>query len=568
MSISADLVAFVFDELDPARRREIERLVRDDPDVAAELADVRRALGAVDEHASVDFTPFEAATLRRNLAAAMSEGVVDVGEGDAGEGTGLGRLYRAAVRRYSTSTAFRRVAVASIAVHVAAACLVAWVLVGPPSRRRKPVSFSHDVASLPPLVENDPSGEGNDDAVAETAIDALVSLPPFEDADVDNGIELPSVFASSDTTAARRTPPGDDVTVPPRSVGRSARFPTRRIAVRLEIVQDDARRVAQLRARLGELAEAAEQSVAQGLNWLATQAAPDGRFGDAPAQAGTEDHRDGVTAAVVLAFVQNGRRTDPADEQTRFLARSVAVLEERLRDGPVAADPKPVYSQALALRALTWQWALEFDEMSLGERRDRVALLRRGAERLEDWQQEDGGFGYGRAGSDRSGSGRERSDASCTLFATAALADLRLAGVRRTDDVVARAGAYLAGLRDERGGIGYTAAGDRPDDLALTANALAYAPELGLEQDAAAALDAVAAAAVRGTDLPDALLDMGAVAALVRHRRPVAQALGSLLARQRGDGRFPSATDRHCRLGGDELTTAMAVLTVTRVLMP
>ncbi len=149
---------------------------------------------------------------------------------------------------------------------------------------------------------------------------------------------------------------------------------------------------------------------------------------------------------------------------------------------------------------------------------------------------------------------------------TAALADLRLAGVLRSDEALRRAGGYLTGLRSGGALLGYRENGDRAGDPALSAGLLAYARELGIRADLGPLLRAVRKELVKPR-APDALLAWSGLRALRRHES-IAPALTPVLRRQRDDGRWAAATDRHCRTGGDDLTTAMGVLAVSRVYMP
>jgi len=95
---------------------------------------------------------------------------------------------------------------------------------------------------------------------------------------------------------------------------------------------------------------------------------------------------------------------------------------------------------------------------------------------------------------------------------------------------------------------------------------LSLARELGVKGDLGPSLQVVREALVESGS-PDALLAWSGLQAL-RRQEGIAPALTALLDRQHRDGSWPAATDRHCRLGGDELTTAMGVLAVTHVYLP
>ena len=278
---------------------------------------------------------------------------------------------------------------------------------------------------------------------------------------------------------------------------------------------------------------------------------------------GEEDVRDGVTGAVVLAFVQDGRSAAKG-EHAELLAPAVRVLEQRLRDGAAPGAQRPLYAHALALRALTWQWALDFRHLSVEQRRDRQQLLADAGRALVEWQSADGGFAY--LPSDA------RTDASCTLFAVAALSDLRRAGVLRADDALEKAGRYLAGRRGDDQVQNYRENGDRVGDLTLTAGLLACAESPASREQLEPLVKRVEEQlADRGRD--DALLAWSGIAALqrlgaARDAERFGASVTAVLDGQRDDGVWPSSADHHCRLGGDELTTAFGVLAVSRAYLP
>jgi len=182
-------------------------------------------------------------------------------------------------------------------------------------------------------------------------------------------------------------------------------------------------------------------------------------------------------------------------------------------------------------------------------------MLERAGRRLIGWQHQDGGFGYA--------AGDDRTDSSCTLFAAAALADLRVAGVFDTRPALTRAGAFLeAHMRDD-GILDYRLARDRDGDLALTAGALALHRDLALETRRRPGLLAVKRAihALKG---PDALLLAAGTEALRRHRVPIDEPVEALVRSQRENGSWDGKLARHLRQGGDELATAFAVIGLSR----
>ncbi len=530
--------------LDPVRAADVRAHVAACPVCAAEVALLRGVFGVVRDATEIEPTPGERAALLAALDAELAAPVADARPAGRLVRSGAwARLYDSALARYESSARFRRVAVASVVVHVAAAALIAWVLVsehGPLRRPHVGIEQRPEVARL----EEFPKLLGDETQLPPRSAAELdeSALPQYQDWSP-AGVDLPEIF---------RTP----TPAPALADGQPLTAPTVGILIRLRAATVEETRDDRARQRVGDLAPRIDPAVEGALRWLAERAGDDGRFGRVPG-AGEEDFRDGVTGAVVLAFVQNGR--SPRDEAFGAVLRpAVAALEARLRDGPAAADPKPLYSTALALRALTWQWALDYRNLDVAARSERHRLLEQAGQALLAAQNADGGFGYR--------PGDARSDASCTLFATAALADLRLAGVVRADASLRRAGTFLAGLRAEGGLQSYREPGDRADDPALTAALLAYARELGVRGDAERAVEAVRTALADGSRR-DALLAWTGLDAL-RRRPELADSLRPVLAAQRPDGSWSAANDRHCRVGGDELATALGVLAVTRVYTP
>lgn len=531
-----DLALHAHGVLDGAEQAAVEAHVAACADCAAELAGLVRTL---DAFRGTEIEPTAAET--DALLAAVDD-ALDAQRAPVHQLSAVRGAWEHAVWRYESSSRFRRITLASIALHAAAAAGIAWLLVGGGGVGRRPsisYEWQQEIARLEEETQralDDRTGASH--RVEPEEFEAGDPLP-YEQA-TPEGVRLPSVME-----------PGSL-----RGRGETVRAPTVGILVRLRAALDDEYRAATLSARIGEeLAPRAEKAVLDGLSWLAARRADDGRWGPAPA-AQSEDVRDGVTGAVVLAFVQNGHSAREG-RYAETLAPAIAALEGRLRNGPAEGDLKPVYSHALALRALAWEWALDFRHLTPREREARRRLLAASAQDLCAAQDASGGFGY-RAG--------DRPDASCTLFVAGALADLRLAGVVREDETLLKAGAFLQSVRGDAPLQAYRESGDRADDPALTAGVLAYARELGIRGDLGPQLRAVREALV-APHTPDALLAWSGLQVL-RRRDGAAPAVARLLDRQRDDGRWKSETDRHCRVGGDELTTAMGVLAVSRVYMP
>ncbi len=511
--LSADLVAYLHGELPAERAAQVASAIATDDTVAREYALLERVLGVVRAETSLEPTAEETESLNVALADAL-RGARIVPH------PAWRRAFDATVHRYRTSSGFRRTALGSIAVHAAAAAVVAWLVISPDGPIRR-VRITHELArTLPELVEPKPLDDSEivlpDERVSE--LDR-----PFVEADVENGVGLPPILRPTAETA------GTDVV-----------YLNSRMTFRLLLDRDVA--VDRLRDRLDDLADAAAQSVENGLGWLRTRQGDDGRWGEGAS-------RDAVTGAVVLAFVQSGHGARSGDD-AGALSRAVPHLERLLRDDVTEDDPATVPTQALALRALTWQWALDFRHLAPADRAARRDLLRTAGERLTAIQTASGGFSV-------SGAPTERPDGSATLYAAAALADLRMAGVLRTDATLARVADFVATLRGADGLL--------RDDVTTTASALAFAPELRLGDDVEAGLDAVAAAMSRSTGDSDPVLDWNGMTALLRHDRDVVPQMRALLARQDAQGRFAGSASSSV---GDDLATALGVLSVTRAMLP
>jgi len=315
----------------------------------------------------------------------------------------------------------------------------------------------------------------------------------------------------------------------------------------------DAARTQHAPAVVGELETRSADAVARGLTWLSGQQSGDGTWG--PRDGGGTEPVEAATAASLLAFARGGE-TAHRGPRAEALGRADARLAEFLAAPPSGdADRKPVYSLALGVRALAATYALDRDAMDPDARRRRRALLTEAGKRLVQWQRDDGGFGYVPRAA--------RSDSSCTVFALAALVDLRQAGLLDAAGAVARGVDYLDGLRGAEGTLSYSRPGDRVCTPALSAALLGLDHALGSRRKPApGALERVERAITAGGD---ALLAWTGTEALVAHGRPVEAPLRGLLASQRADGAWSSAADERCRRAGDSVTTAFGVLALSAV---
>ena len=307
-------------------------------------------------------------------------------------------------------------------------------------------------------------------------------------------------------------------------------------------------------AKAGDLGPRTLDAVSRGLAWLASRQRTDGTW--APAADSDRETTAAATALALLAFAADGQspRRGPR-------AAALAGAHDRLATlvaGGFSADSerKPLYAQALAVRALAAEYALDRDVMTGDERRAARGAAEAAGRVLRNWQRSDGGFGYVPQSA--------RSDSSCTLFAVAALTELRQAGLLDATGAVVRADRYLASLRGADGSIAYSTPNDRGDAPALTAALLAVhgesiAPSSSASPEMFASIER--ATATGG----DALLAWNGTEALARHGRSIASPVKSLLDTQRQDGAWPAASDARCAAGGDTVTTAFGVLALAQV---
>ncbi len=315
----------------------------------------------------------------------------------------------------------------------------------------------------------------------------------------------------------------------------------------------DTQRRARAVASAGELGPRSMDAVSRGLAWLAAKQRRDGTW-SAGAVSDAETTAS-VTASALLAFAADGQ-SPRHGEHRAALSRARRRLAELVATG-FSSDPdrKPLYAVALGVRALAATYALDRAEMTADERRAERELLTRAGRQLADFQAKDGGFGYVPKA--------RRPDSSCTLFAVAALDELRDADVLDASGVILRAGRYLDGMRAPDGGIAYAHPGDRRAAPALTAALLALDGEFGPSRGVSAGALSFIEKAVQTGD--DALLAWSGAEALARHGRPLAAPVASLLASQREDGAWASADDRRCASAGDAVTTAFGVLALAQV---
>ena len=297
----------------------------------------------------------------------------------------------------------------------------------------------------------------------------------------------------------------------------------------------------------------AARAASRGLDWLASRQAPDGTW--APEADAGPQSRAAVTATVLLAFASAGE-TPRRGPRTAHLGRATARLVQMVQAGfPADPEAKPLYAEALGIRALAEIYAADRESMGREEARGMRDVLRAAGQRLAASQGGDGGFGYTAQS--------RQSDASCTIFAAAALESLRGADVLDASAAAGRARTYLAGLRDHDGMLGYLRQGDGRSSTALTAALSAMGGGAGSARVSPTALARIEDAVAAGGD---AILAWTGIGALLRHGRSPRQPVNALVAGQRSDGAWPAAGDRHCAAGGDAVTTAFGVLALSQVL--
>jgi len=549
VDLQDELTAYLRGELDPGLAAEIEAFVASDLACAAEVEELRETLDLVRSTLTIEPHADHAARLMAAVDAALLENPVasEAPEVDADTpilrpsfGQRLGTVYEYAQYRYRNSSGFRRFVSASLVAHAAAVVIVAWVIFDDAAQTQRPnISWGSDSARTPwdPMISpDDVLFERPDGLDGTVGVIENTPLPPFE---------------SASAEGMRPQPPVDHVAG--TLEGTELRYPTISVMLKYRAVFDHAERTKQARMHAGPHAARAMQSIEDGLNWLSTRRHKDGTW--APTATASKEVRTGVTAAVLLAMSHGGRSAAHGTHAT-LLQPAVRHLEAFVEKGYADADvAQPLYPFTLALRALSVAYALDYPHLDTATRNRRKSMLARGGARLVSWQLKSGGFGYTAK--------TARADASCTLFAAAALTDLRTAGIFDTRSPLEKAGRYLSGnLRDD-GVLDYQLARDRDGDLALTAALLSLHRELGMKGRKKSSLLRIKRA-LRTLKGSDGLLLAAGTEALRRYNIPIEQPIGYLVKSQRKDGSWSGTTDRHLRQGGDELVTAFGVLGLSR----
>jgi len=323
-------------------------------------------------------------------------------------------------------------------------------------------------------------------------------------------------------------------------------------AARVDVAREA--RIARAADVAGAFGEKAIDAASRGLAWLVASQRADGSWASStePSTGGERASAAASTASALLAFAADGQSPHHGP-RAAALVRARDRLAELVDAGfsPDAAD-KSIYALALSVRALAADYRLDHDAMSAAERRGLRAFLADAGRRVVEWQGADGGFGY----APRS----IRSDSACTLFAAAALKDLREAGVLDADVAIDRARSYLAGLPAADGGVAYMRPGDRSAP-ALTAAWLTLDGCAGAATSRALATVEKELAAGK----EDSFLAWTGFSALARRGRTLEAPVKRLLDAQRPDGAWPSGHDERCATAGDAVTTAFGVLAMTQV---
>lgn len=485
--VTTDLVAFDRDELAPAEAAAVREHVAVCPACARALAKLHGVADLVARATAIEPRGAASAELRAAVDAALVAGAAPI------HLLSLRRSVRgvwdAACARYEQSAGFRRFTLASVGLHAAAALLLAVVLARSPGAPGRAIDVRTDPSSWFPLP-----GE------QESAAVRPATLPAF-DATTPDGVVTPAA-------------PG-------------IAFPNRTSALRYGAAATAESRAAALSVALGDDAARARDSLDRGLGWLASQRGADGAF-DVP------ERSVEATAAAVLAFAADGRRsTDDAG-----LALSVAWLERRSDSGDLA-------ERALALRALTAQYVMDFSQLPRPERLRRAEAIGSIAARVET----------GALALDVSR--RSGPDAAAAIAATNALADVRAAGVRDAGDALAALAGRIEWRRTADGRI---TGASWDEGVALTASFCESAADVGARPLAETAADALAAR-VEGLAPASTRHAASGAAALVALGRPVRETLAGVVARQRGDGRWAAGPSPS---GADVVETAMGVVALTR----
>ena len=192
-----------------------------------------------------------------------------------------------------------------------------------------------------------------------------------------------------------------------------------------------------------EITPAQRESVAKGLDWLASQQADDGGYGGSPyATEGTR--HAGITALAGLAFMESGSLPGRGKHGKQVKLCLDFILNNCQESGLIASDNShgPMYGHGFATLFLGEIYGMTGDE-NVKERLLKAVRL------IERTQNPEGGWRYAPVPYD--------ADISVTICQVMALRAARDAGVKVEKEVIDKAIKYIRSCQNDDGGFCYQA---------------------------------------------------------------------------------------------------------------
>ncbi len=554
-----EVTALVRGELSSAEEAPVRAHLASCPACSALEADLRRILAAAAARPSP--VPDEAALYR--LAGALDAAWDEADAADRARGPVV-RLLEHAGRRYAESRKFRFL-VYSLGAHAAAAvALAVWMSLpsGSPLRERE---GTIEFAATQPLLPVDPY-----DPLEAPA----PPLPARSGGGERSPIEIPGEVAWLNPGTA----PGGAGPEPyaESHVDLSASFRLYPGEAMREFSAPRFRR--DLREKRMDLAYGpaegprAALTVERGVRYLAAAQEKDGtwasgRPGDPKSQ--LDRFRGGTTALSLLALLGDGRTAMRPGPYASVVKSAVTALvgsqdpATGLLGGFVRgpANDRPLCNHGPALAALAEEYGVDFGLLPAETREELARVIAMAVKATQESQREDGSFGYAK--------GARQGDSSVTLLQVEALESARRAGFEVDAGRLQKAGRWLAARLGADGRLGYREAGDRARDATLTAEALLFAKDLGIGDDAQGRmLRAVLDEARRGGLEDRVLFRTALLEVLARSGDADARALAPAAARasieaQGSPGSIPAGQDRYAAAAGDNLATARSLRALT-----
>lgn len=568
-AMGSEVTALVRGELSPAEEAPVRAHLASCPACSALAEDVRRIRAA----AAARPSPVPDAASRARLAAVLDRAMEEAEAADRARGPVL-RLLDRAGRRYAESRRFRFL-VYSLGAHAAAAVVLGVWLSLPSGGARPPEEGTLEVATstpLPPPYDYDPLESRG----PQPPLHPRAGLDYGQDGPRSRGgaLEFPldRPWPRSGAVAAGGGGDGFSETnvdlastfhMYPSEVMRSFSAPRFRRDLREKRMESAYGPVEGPRAAL---------TVQRGIGYLASAQDPDGtwasgRPGDPKVQ--RDRFRGGVTGMAVLALLGDGRTAmRPGPFALTVKAGVQALVDSQdpssgllggFARGP--ANDRPLCNHGPALAALAEEYGVDFGLLPAGTREALARVVGNALQATLSSQLPDGSFGYA--------PGARQGDSSVTLLQVQALESARRAGFEVPAVALEKAGRWLAARLAADGRLGYREAGDRARDATLTAEALLFAKDLGIDDTMRERmLRAVLAEAGEGSLDGRVLFRTALLEVLARSGDPEARAFAPKAARasidaQGAPGSFAAGQDRYAAAAGDNLATARSLRALT-----